>query len=93
MEAFLFGVARNIEERQQFIIFIALTFFLAGLARLCSTLLVGNPGNILLGAMIIEFILPIALYFLLLIADKNSLNSCKTETAAAKAAIFLKLKV
>ena len=62
--SFSFWVARNIEERQQFIIFIALTFLLAGLARLCSILLVGNPGNILLGAMIIELILPIAIYYL-----------------------------
>jgi hypothetical protein len=61
---FCLWVARNIKARQQFIIFIALVFFLVGMARLCSILLVGIPNNVLLAAMVLEFILPIVIYYL-----------------------------
>lgn len=71
---FCLWVANNLSERQQFVIFIASVFFLAGVARLCSTLLVGNPGHVLLGAMALEFILPITIYFLLFISDRNTLK-------------------
>ncbi len=67
---FCLWVANNLSERQPFVAFIALVFFLAGMARLGSTLLVGNPGNVLLGAMVVEFILPIAVYFFYLRNNK-----------------------
>ena len=59
---FCFWVARNLGERQQFIPFIAMIFLFGGIARLISTVLVGMPGNALLGAMVLEFILPAVIY-------------------------------
>lgn len=60
---FCFWVARNIANRYHFIPSITLVVLLSGLARLLSIQLVGMPGNALLTAMIIEFILFVALYF------------------------------
>ncbi len=59
---FCFWVAMNINERSHFIPFIALVFFLGGVARLLSTLMVGSPGEFLIGAMIMEFVLPLVIY-------------------------------
>ncbi len=59
---FCFWVARNLGERQQFIPVIAMIFLLGGIARLLSTVLVGMPGDALLGAMLLEFILPAVIY-------------------------------
>jgi len=55
-------VARNIEEKYTFIPVIALAFFVGGLGRLLSMLLVGPPASILIPAMILEFIIPIVIY-------------------------------
>ncbi|TAK74269.1 MAG: DUF4345 domain-containing protein [Gammaproteobacteria bacterium] len=60
---FCFWVARNIDSRYYFIPPIALVIFLSGLARLLSILLVGMPSNPLFAAMMIEFILFVAVYF------------------------------
>lgn len=59
---FCFWVAKNLVERHHFIPFIALVFFLGGVGRLLSVLMAGNPGEFLLGAMALEFILPMVIY-------------------------------
>ncbi len=59
---FCFWVARNICERNQFIPVIAIVFFLGGIGRLFSTVMVGSPGNFLIGAMVVEFVLPVVVY-------------------------------
>src|SRR6185312_17480534 len=59
---FCFWVARSISKRHLFIPFIALVMLLSGFARLLSVLLVGMPGNALLFAMIVEFILSLVIY-------------------------------
>ncbi len=59
---FCFWVARNIGERINYIPFIAAVFFLGGIGRLFSMIMVGSPGNFLIGAMVLEFVLPIIIY-------------------------------
>ena len=59
---FCFWTGMNINERNHFIPFIALVFFLGGVGRLLSTLMVGSPGSFLIGEMIIEFVLPLVIY-------------------------------
>jgi hypothetical protein len=59
---FCFWVAMNIREQFKFIPFISLVFFVGGVGRLCSLLLVGQPENMLFLAMILEFILPPVIY-------------------------------
>lgn len=59
---FCFWVARNIRTQRIFIPFIALFFFLGGVGRLISTLVVGNPANVLIPAMVLEFVLPVIIY-------------------------------
>ncbi len=59
-----FMIARNLERYRNFILFIAAIFFLGGVARFLSILLVGMPSSILIPAMILEFILPLFLYAL-----------------------------
>jgi len=61
---FCFWVARNPQTQHHYIPWILLVFFISGIGRLCSVILTGLPGNILFMAMIIEFVLPIALYYL-----------------------------
>ncbi len=60
--AFCFWVAKNIKDQSVFIPVIALVFFLGGVGRLISTLLVGPPADILMPAMILELVLPIVIY-------------------------------
>ena len=59
-----FWVGRNIHKRHHFIPVVALVFFLGGIGRLFSIVMVGNPGNFLIGAMVAEFILPLVIYAL-----------------------------
>jgi hypothetical protein len=73
--AFCFWVARDVEARQPFIPYIAVCFFLGGVARLSSFLWVGSPGSALLAAMVLEFILPMAIYFCLLSVNKSKQTS------------------
>ncbi|GLQ30719.1 DUF4345 domain-containing protein [Litoribrevibacter albus] len=61
---FCFWVARNIDTQFFFIPFIALFFFLGGVGRLISTLTIGNPASILVPAMVLEFVLPVLIYWL-----------------------------
>ncbi|NRB40463.1 MAG: DUF4345 domain-containing protein [Pseudomonadales bacterium] len=59
---FCLWVGRDISARNHFIPFIALVFFLGGVGRLFSVLMVGNPGSFLMAAMIVEFVLPLAMF-------------------------------
>ncbi|MBA2648583.1 MAG: DUF4345 domain-containing protein [Legionella sp.] len=59
---FCFWVSRNIIDRYSFIPAIAFVLFLSGIARLLSIVLVGMPGNQLLGAMGVEVIFSVAIY-------------------------------
>ena len=59
--AFCFWVARNIKEQRFFIPLIAAVFFLSGLGRLISILLIGPPSSILIPPMILELVLPIVM--------------------------------
>jgi len=59
---FCFWVAKNIQTQFKFIPLLALSFFIGGLGRLISMLSVGPPANILIPAMILEFVIPIFIY-------------------------------
>ncbi|MBL4796793.1 MAG: DUF4345 domain-containing protein [Oleispira sp.] len=59
--AFCFWVARNIKEQRFFIPLIASVFFLSGLGRLISILLIGPPSSILIPPMILELVMPIVM--------------------------------
>lgn len=59
---FSFWVARDIHTQYKFIPAIALAFFIGGLGRLLSMLSVGAPDDILIPAMILEFVIPIAIF-------------------------------
>jgi hypothetical protein len=60
--AFCFWVARNIQEQKMFIPLIAAVFFLGGIGRLISILLMGLPSSILIPPMILELVMPIVMY-------------------------------
>ncbi|MFV1872089.1 MAG: DUF4345 domain-containing protein [Oleiphilus sp.] len=60
--AFCYWVANNIQAQHKFIPFIALAFFIGGLGRLISMLSVGPPSNILIPAMILEFVIPLFIF-------------------------------
>ena len=60
--AFCFWVARNIQEQKNFIPLIATVFFLSGIGRLISILLIGLPSTILIPPMILELVMPIVMY-------------------------------
>ena len=60
--AFCFWVARNIQEQKNFIPLIATVFFLSGIGRLISILLIGLPSSILIPPMILELVMPIVMY-------------------------------
>ena len=60
--AFCFWVARNIQEQKNFIPLIATVFFLSGIGRLISILLIGLPSSILIPPMILELVMPIVIY-------------------------------
>lgn len=59
---FCIWVAKNLQAQYFFVPFIALVFFLGGVGRLISTLLIGPPASILLPAMVLEFVIPIAIF-------------------------------
>jgi hypothetical protein len=59
---FCFWIARNIRERNHFIPVIAFVFLLGGIGRLFSMVMVGSPGSFLIGAMVLEFVLPLVIY-------------------------------
>ena len=60
--AFCFWVARNLQEQKNFIPLIATVFFLSGIGRLISILLIGLPSSILIPPMILELVMPIVMY-------------------------------
>ena len=60
--AFCFWVARNLQEQKNFIPLIATVFFLSGIGRLISILLIGLPSSILIPPMILELVMPIVIY-------------------------------
>ena len=49
-------VGLRLQERRHFVIPIALCFLLGGIGRLISSLSIGLPSGILIGAMVLEFI-------------------------------------
>jgi len=59
---FTFWVSRNLTEEARFVPFIGLVFFLAGVARSLSVLLVGAPINLLVAAIVVELVLPLFLW-------------------------------
>lgn len=61
--SFCFWVARNMRTQVSFIPFIALFFFLGGIGRLISIFAIGSPSAVLVSAMILELLLPIAMCF------------------------------
>jgi len=56
-------VTNDFHQRGAFVPFIALVFFIGGLARLVSLVTQGEPSNILMGAMVLEWLLPVLIYF------------------------------
>lgn len=60
--AFCFWVARNLQEQKNFTPLIATVFFLSGIGRLISILLIGLPSSILIPPMILELVMPIVMY-------------------------------
>jgi uncharacterized protein DUF4345 len=60
--AFCFWVARNLRSQSFFVPFIALFFLLGGVGRLISTLTIGSPAFVLVPAMVLEFVLPVAIF-------------------------------
>lgn len=60
--AFCFWIARNLKEQLFLVPFVALVFFLGGVGRLISTLVIGPPASALIGAMVLEFVVPVAVY-------------------------------
>ncbi len=61
---FCFWVARNLFREHRFVPFIAIIFFLGGIGRLLSTLLVGMPITLFIPAMILELVLPLIICIL-----------------------------
>lgn len=61
---FCFWVARNLSSQVFFVPFIALFFLLGGVGRLVSTLTIGAPAFVLVPAMVLEFVLPVVIYWL-----------------------------
>ena len=59
--AFCFWVARNIKDQRFFIPLIASVFFISGIGRLISILLIGPPSSILIPPMILELVMPIVI--------------------------------
>ena len=78
--AFCFWVANNIHARQQFIQCIALVMLLSAAARLVSIALVGMPGHALFTAMIVEFVISIAIYISYRKVFRKSLSHCSEKT-------------
>jgi len=74
---FCFWVARNIQTQHLFIPFIAFFFFIGGVGRLVSTLLIGPPASILIPAMILEFVIPIIIYLIYRKLYNKDINSGK----------------
>lgn len=61
---FCFWVARNLGSQIFFVPFIALFFLLGGVGRLVSTLTIGSPAFVLVPAMVLEFVLPMLIFWL-----------------------------
>ena len=59
-----FWVTNDFSQRGFLIPFIALIFFIGGLARLVSVVTQGVPSNVLVGAMVLEWLLPAVIYFI-----------------------------
>lgn len=61
---FCFWVGRNLQEQYFLVPYIALLFLLSGVARLVSVFAIGSPSDVLVHAMVLEFILPVVLFVL-----------------------------
>lgn len=57
-------VASDLSARQNFVYAIALMFFLGGVARVLSHLSLGAPSGVLIGATVLELVLPIVIVIL-----------------------------
>ena len=59
-----YGVAviwcvREIESKSKFVYFLAITFFIGGVARLVSIAAVGLPNNLFIFLTVLEFLIPV----------------------------------
>jgi len=77
-----YWVGKNLSERNYFVPFIALVFFLGGIGRLISTISIGVPADILIPAMILEFVIPIIIYVIYWKLYKNNLIKHSTGLAS-----------
>ena len=62
--AFSFWVAKNIKQQMHFVPMLAVIFLLGGFARLLSVFSLGLAHPILTAAMLLEFVLPILIFYL-----------------------------
>lgn len=62
---YCYAASKNIRENKRNILYIAIVFFCSGLARLVSYLSVGEPIDVFVGAMALEFCLPVVIYGLI----------------------------
>ncbi len=79
---FCYWVGKNLGEQNSFVPFIALVFFVGGLGRLISTLSIGVPADILIPAMILEFVIPIAVYAIYWKLYKKNISKPSTGIAS-----------
>jgi Na+-transporting NADH:ubiquinone oxidoreductase subunit NqrB len=77
--AFCFWVAKNLQEQKFFIPLIALVFFVSGIGRLISILLIGPPSNILILVMVLELVMPIAMYVMYRKLYVNNMKSVQSD--------------
>ena len=61
---FCLSVARELDENRHFIPYIALLFFLSGIGRLASFIIVGKPVVLFVGVMSLELFVPVILYYM-----------------------------
>ena len=69
---YCFGLSRNVSENLRSVVNVAIIFFCSGLARLLSFILVGEPITLFIGVMILEFVLPMVLWVLVWMANRNA---------------------
>jgi hypothetical protein len=59
----LIWCAKDIHAKSLFVYFLAVTFFIGGLARLISVAVVGLPNNLFIFLTVLELIIPIYMVF------------------------------
>jgi hypothetical protein len=77
--AFCFWVAKNLQEQKFFIPLIELVFFVSGIGRLISILLIGPPSNILILVMVLELVMPIAMHAMYRKLYVNNMKSVQSD--------------